>query len=98
MERCACSLLPASLTVAAGLLPHPLSRTWHLHQKTSSCQRCPASPASASARRATACVPFCPSSHPLGGLVALSASPSLDPLATEPPGDGASPIRFTTCL
>src|SRR6266702_5610803 len=76
-----------------------MSGTWHLHQKTSSGQRCPASPASASSTRAAASGAFSPfpSSHPLGGLVTLSASPSLDKLATEPPGHGGSPTRFTTC-
>ena len=102
MERCACSMLPASLTVAPGLLPHPLSRTWHLHQKTSSCQRCPASPASACGRRADAVGPCCSfpssSSHPVGGLVTHSASPSLDPLAAQPPGHRASSTHFTTSL
>jgi hypothetical protein len=59
MERCVCSMLPASLTVAPGLLPYPMPRTWHLHQKPSSCQRCPTSPASACGRRADACGPCC---------------------------------------
>ena len=102
MERCACSMLPASLTVAAGLLPHPLSRTRHLHQKTSSCQRCPASPASACGRRADACGPCCSfpssSSHLVGGLVTHAASPSLDPRVSQPPGHRASSTQFTTSL
>jgi hypothetical protein len=102
MARCACSMLPASLTVAPGLLPHPLSRTWHRHQKTSSCQCCPASPASACGRRADAFEPCCSfpssSSHLVGGLVTHAASPSLDPLAAQPPGHRASSTQFTTSL
>ncbi len=59
-----------------------------------------ASTASASSARAAAFVPFSPfpSSHSVGGLVTLSASPSLDRLATQPLGHGGSPTRFTTCL
>lgn len=40
----------------------------------------------------------CLSSHPLGGLVARSAPPRLDPLATQPSGHGGSPARFPTFL
>src|SRR2546426_2465153 len=77
-----------------------MSRAWHLHQKTSSCQRCPASPASACGRRADAFGPCCscPSCHPLGGLVTHAASPSLDPVAAQPPGHCASSTQFTTSL
>src|SRR5258708_35927917 len=97
MGRCACSMPPGSLSVALGLLPHPLSRTWHLHQKTSSCQRCPASPAADGTRRAAAFALFCPcpSSRPLGGLVTLSAAPRVDTMATEPPGHGGGCVRST---
>jgi hypothetical protein len=84
------------------LVPYPyltnqrLSRTWHLHQKTASGQRCPVSPASASPSRAATFVPCCSSSHPVGGLVTRSAALRLDTLATEPPGHGGSLTRFTT--
>src|SRR5579859_3555406 len=81
-------------------LTSALSRTWRLHQKTSSGQCCPASPADKDTRRAVTFKPFCPcpSSHPVGGLVTLPASPSLDPLATEPPGHRRSRTRFVTSL
>ena len=83
-------------------LAYLLSRTRHLHQKTSPCQRCPASPASACGRRADAHGPCCSfpssSSHLVGGLVTHAASPSLDPLAAQSPGHRASSTQFTTCL
>ena len=81
-------------------LPHPLSRSWNFHQKAASCQCCPASTAEDGTRRAAAFVPSCPrlSSHPVGRLVTLSAAPSLDRLATQPPGYGASPTHFATSL
>src|SRR5689334_22714791 len=75
-----------------------MSRTWYVHEKTSSCQRCPASTTSASARRASASLPSCPSSHPVGGLVTYSASSSLDPLAAKPPGHRGGFICFTASL
>ena len=77
-----------------------MSRTRRLHQKTSSCQCCPASTTEEGARRAATFLPFCPcpTSHPLGGLVTLSASSRLDRMATEPPGHGGCLTRFTTCL
>ena len=67
MGRCVCSMPPASLTVAPVLYASNAKDMAH-HPKTSSCQCCPASTASASARRAAAFVPCCPcpSSHPLG--------------------------------
>jgi hypothetical protein len=77
---------------------HAMSRAWHLYQKTSSCQRCSASTATANASRGAALKPFCPacSSHPVGGLVTLSASPSLDPVAPQSLGHSESLTRFTT--
>jgi hypothetical protein len=79
---------------------HAVSRTWHLHQKTSSGQRGPASSAKKGIRRAAAFVPFCSclSSPPVGRLVTLSASPCLDTLATQPPGYGRSPTHFAPSL
>jgi hypothetical protein len=70
---------------------------WYVHEKTSSCQCCPASTTEEGARSASASLPFCPSSHPVGGLVTHSASPSLDPLAAKPPGHRGSFTRFATC-
>lgn len=77
---------------------YTVSRTWYLHQKTTSGQRGPASTAAGDTRRTTAFAPFCPcpASHPLGRLVTLSASSRLDRLATEPSGHRGRSTHFAT--
>ena len=79
---------------------HSLSRTWHLHQKTTSGQCCPASTAADGIRRVATFIPFCPwsFSHPVGRLVTLPASSSLDRVATQPSGHRTRPIRFAASM
>jgi|SRR5450755_298781 hypothetical protein len=70
-----------------------LSRAWHLHQKTTSGQRGLLSPPADGPRRTAAFAPLCLSCCPLGRLVTHSASPSVDPMATEPSGHGESGVH-----
>src|SRR5207237_1510741 len=100
MERCACSMPPASLTVAPVPCVSPVKNTApppkNLAMSALSCIPCLSLRQKSRRPWALLLLPlqFIPS---CGGLVTHAASPSLDPVAAQPPGHRASSTQFTTC-